>query len=73
MLFTNNKTPEGLMNGYRQQTKHTCSEQEKHKPVFTSRGFIVGKTYSIAFFESSNLNCTEYTTITPITRYKNLG
>lgn len=47
--------------------------KEKHKPVFTSRGFIVGKTYSIAFFESSNLDCTEYTTITPIIRYKNLG
>lgn len=47
--------------------------KEIHKPVFTSRGFIVGKTYSIAFLESSNLDCTEYTTITPITRYKNLG
>lgn len=46
--------------------------KEKHKPVFTSRGSIVGKAYSIALFESSNLNCTEYTTITPITWYKNL-
>lgn len=47
--------------------------KEKHTPVFTSRGYIVGKTYSIVFFESSNLDCTEYKTITPITRYKNLG